>query len=221
MSEFFTSVLKAILIDLDGTLLDSLDPLYQTYYKFLYKYGIIGTQEEFNQLIGPSLFEVVKILKKKYNLTETDVALYIEYENLLKHSYPFGHKLFNGAKDFILYAKEKQWKLAIVTSASLSFVENFLKVNHLEQLFDLLVTSTESHKSKPSPESYQKALRLLEIKPSESIAIEDSPQGIQAALSAGIPTIQITHGRSQIHSKECYSLKDWQAILQAFKKKYE
>ena len=58
-------MIKGLLIDLDGTLVDSVPALFQVYKKFLAYYGKEGTKEEFISLIGPSIDEIVEILQKK------------------------------------------------------------------------------------------------------------------------------------------------------------
>ncbi len=59
---------RGVLFDFDGTLIDSISILFDVYSKFLSKYGFEGTLKEFNELNGPSLKEIITILKIKYSI---------------------------------------------------------------------------------------------------------------------------------------------------------
>ena len=72
-----------IFFDLDGTLVDSIDIMYNIYRSFLKDFKIIGTKTEFNNLNGPSLKEIVIYLKKKYNFNSSVDELLIKYQNMI------------------------------------------------------------------------------------------------------------------------------------------
>src|SRR5690349_5776439 len=76
-----------LLVDFDGTIVDSVAILYEIYQNFLQKYGKKGTKEEFESLKGPTIPEVVKILKTKHKLDGSEDSLLKEYNALLKHDY--------------------------------------------------------------------------------------------------------------------------------------
>ena len=67
---------KYIFVDFDGTLIDSIENLYIAYRQLLKLYKIEGNRNEFNDLNGPSTFEIVEILKLKYHLLATTKEIY-------------------------------------------------------------------------------------------------------------------------------------------------
>jgi HAD superfamily hydrolase (TIGR01509 family) len=187
--------IKALLIDLDGTLVDSTPALYQVYLNFLAHYGHEGNKEEFQSLIGPSIDEIVVILQKKYNLKGSHHDLSMMYISFLMMQGFQGTELFPGAKQVLKIAKDRGIKLGIVTSGTQSLTKICLDPLQIYQEFDVIVTSEDVAKAKPSPEIYQAALQKLQVKPDEAIAIEDSSAGISAAKAAGLKILFITHGK--------------------------
>jgi HAD superfamily hydrolase (TIGR01509 family) len=188
-------VLKALLIDLDGTLADSLPLLYQVYNEFLKGYHLKGSWEEFHTLNGLTLLEVMQTLVKKYNLLADPALLAKEYRGRLDLSYQENLPIFAFARQCLIYAKEKGLKLVLVTSAKRELAESFLKQHHLEKLMEEIITPDGNEKGKPAPDIYLKALKKLQIAPEEAIALEDAEHGIAAALAAKIPTVQF-HGKT-------------------------
>lgn len=214
---FHFSKLRAILIDLDGTLADSLPVLYESYLQFLKVHGFEGSQEEFNSIIGPSLDEIVNILKEKYDIQESSEFLRERYQAIIDKFYASEVQLYPGAKEFLKKARRQGLKLALVTSAPSNLVTQLLSTHSLLEHFDLIITPNGMHKSKPNPEIYQRTIALLDIHESEALAIEDSPQGVQAAISAGIFAIQLTHGKPGVVNEKVIAVNDWFEILQLSK----
>jgi HAD superfamily hydrolase (TIGR01509 family) len=210
---------KAIFFDLDGTLADTMPLLYSVYREFLHRYGHEGSQEEFTSLIGPALYEVVDWLNKKYHLGVDTPALLHEYRKLLFERYAYDTKLFDGVLSFLSYARERGYRLALVTSATEQLAQAFLVDKQIIDYFEMIVTSDNLTSSKPNPAIYRKALELMELESSEAIAIEDSAKGVQAATGAGLYTLHITHHkeeRSLSSGKHLRQVADWFEIQNLF-----
>lgn len=205
---------KALLIDLDGTLIDTLPALYQVYEKFMAKYGKKASKEEFKSLVGPSIDEIVKTLKAKHNLKESVDELSNYYVSILMLQGFDGTALFPHAKETLDQLKDKGVKLALVTSGTKTLVKQCLEPLKLNSYFDLIVTADDVHKAKPDPELYKTALKKLAIAASEAIALEDSAAGIKSAEDAGLDVIAITHEHSDLPplKKSVVCLKDWKEI---------
>lgn len=198
-------MIKAVLIDLDGTLVDTTDALYEVYLNFLKKYGKKGTKKEFKSLIGPSIDEIVGILKEKHKLEPPQSELSSMYVTMLMLQGFKETKLFPGVLEFIDYAKQHQIKLALVTSGTHALVKTCLEPLNVQDAFAVTVTSEDVEKSKPDPEIYKHALKKAGVTAKEAIAIEDSEAGKKAAEGAGLKVLLVNHekkaGWNQILTK--------------------
>ena len=102
--KFEPEKLKAVLIDMDGTLLNSMDVLYKVYRDFLHEYGHRGTKAEFKQLTGPSINEVISMIKK-YGIEASFNRVKGTYRAILKKHYAEDIELYPGALEFLDRAK--------------------------------------------------------------------------------------------------------------------
>ena len=193
---------KAIIFDVDGTLLDNEDLHREAFNRAFKEFGLdwvwskeiyrdlllIGGGKErihyFQQRKGKSSFDLSKAqvfklhaIKKKF------------YENSLKSN---TITLRDGVEQLICQARIKGINLAIATASSLSSVKclcNSIWALPVEKIFDQITSGDGLVNNKPSPEVYQSTLKKLGLGASECLAIEDSRTGMLAARAAGITTI--------------------------------
>jgi len=178
---------QSLLLDFDGTLVDSLGPLRAAYGHFLRKYGRVPTDAEFEEINGPPLSVGVEILIKKHNLVAGKSVLleaYLEFVAIAYDQVPPAR----GAKELLAGVRSRGWATAVVTSNTKSTTENWLRKWNLNTSIDVVVGGDSVLNGKPSPAPYLMALDLLGISADFSRAVEDSATGIRAATQAGIGT---------------------------------
>jgi putative hydrolase of the HAD superfamily len=186
--------LKALLVDFDGTLVNSHDSLKKAYTEFLHHFSCEGSQEEFDALNGPSLPEVVAFLKQKYQLEGPTDELQGLYEEGLIKSYRRAIQPMPNAIDALMFAKNScGLKVALVTSAEEKIIEASLQGLRLPFEFDAVSCIRRGMRSKPSPDLYQDALQKLGLSGKEALAVEDALNGMLAATAAGVFTIKLMH----------------------------
>jgi HAD superfamily hydrolase (TIGR01509 family) len=212
-------LVKAIFIDLDGTLVDSLPQLYEVYTQFLRSYNESGSYEEFCSLNGPSLKEIVAVLQERLNLNGTTDSLTREYSHKLEEFYRTKITLFPGVLEFLGWAKSKNLQTALVTSAGKSIVDIVLKKNDLQELFDYVGTSEMVLQSKPHPAIYLKTMQMMQLQPLQVLAIEDSKNGIAAAQAAKITTFAFNSEGGPLINKEGILAGNWFTLLQELRSK--
>lgn len=203
--------LKALLVDLDGTLADTVSPLYGLYRDLLSPFGIIGTQAEFKELNGKSLMEIVAVLKGRYHLPVAEKTLFDDYQAKVKAIYQ-EIALFPYVAETLAMVKEGGVRIVLVTSANLELAKLFLKSHALTDRFDAIQTS-EGLPGKPSAEIYKSALKLAGVGLEHAVAVEDSENGFEAARGAGIYTLRLESNVKGVVWKEGYAhVQDWQVI---------
>lgn len=216
--------LKALLIDMDGTLANSIPLLYRAYVAFMKNFDLIGTEHEFEELIGPSLNDIITVLKEKHNLPGTFNFLKDIYHKELELFYASPIPLFPESRKSLEYAGKNHLQCILVTSASGQLARNFLQAQKLEHAFKHIVTGDLAHRGKPDPELYLLALDKIQIKPSEAIAIEDSLAGVRSAQAAHIPTFWIfgkTSEEDYNHLSSVTTVNGWKEILTLLRSWYE
>lgn len=144
---------RAILLDLDGTLADSLAVMYQVYQQFLKQFHCTPTDDEFNSLNGPPLSEVVRRLKLSHTLEGDEKVLLSNYFKIIDYTYA-SVKPSTGAVDLLKKAKENCCTIGIVTSNTKKRTQTWLETVHLSHMIDFIVSGDEVKKGKPHPEPY-------------------------------------------------------------------
>ncbi len=104
-------------------------------------------------------------------------------------------RVYPGVVDFILHARRRRLKIAVVTTTWRENVTTVLKAAGLLKKVDAIVAKEDVFKTKPDSEPYTRALSELGILPVSSVAFEDSPDGLASARGAGLFTIAVGHRR--------------------------
>lgn len=204
---------KAVFVDLDGTLIDSLPLLFRTYQQFLADFGIEGTRKEFEELNGPSLPHFVNKLRLLHNLKVPVEQLLSKYHAILNQATVSDLPLFIGARTSLEELHKLGYKLVLVSSADSHYARRILIAHELAPLFDLVVAPEYVENiSKPDPRIYLYALERTGLTAQEAVAIEDSNNGVRASTGAGILTL---HFRSQQSDNPLVlPMQSWEEILQ-------
>jgi HAD superfamily hydrolase (TIGR01509 family) len=201
---------KALFIDMDGTLVDSMPAMFDVYKEFLADYGFTGNKEEFATLVGPSVSEIVNILKERYQISGDTDYFVSRYNSIIAEKYKEA-LLFPGTIDFLQFAKKQGLLLALVTAAPKHLAEFVLAKHRIHHFFDCVLTGNDVEQAKPHPEIYLLALEKLNTKISRSFAIEDSVNGIISATEAGLRTLLISHGSDFKYDKAESVVVSWSA----------
>lgn len=177
-------MLKAIIFDFDGVIVESDQPRFQALCTASSKYNVYIKPTEIKNMIGITT-------DKFLNLTLSDTDK--KYKNKIIDDYEKNYKR-NVAKyvkpiditvDFIRNYNGP-FTLAIASMSSRTVIEKLLKSFEIYERFKIITCKEDVTHHKPNPEIYLKTLDLLDLKPSECVLIEDTLIGFQAAQSAGI-----------------------------------
>ena len=200
-----------LFLDLDGTAADSLDAMVQTYTCFLKNQGCAGSQDEFDRLNGPTLLEIVAYLKSKYGLSSSVQSLLEAYDQLILTAY---NSVLPrpGLSRLIEVAKLSGYVIAVVTSNSRHVASRWLRRNGFAA--DAVVGREDALLGKPHPDLYLRALADTDCDAKHSIAVEDSDQGIRAALAAGIQNCFLCGSRIPRLSVQIEMIPDLDALAE-------
>jgi phosphoglycolate phosphatase len=181
--------LKAVLVDLDGTLRDTRDLIYSA---FQHAIRTHSHKEVTQEDIKPHVHHHTKVHKAFADHVEED-EFYKTYADIIDPGID-GVPLYEGTEELLAYFRKNNLKSAIVTSAPQHKAENYLKAVGLYDKCDTVVGVTSDRLPKPAPDMLIEAIRQLNVKAEESIMLGDMPVDSIAAKAAGIRCIGVTHG---------------------------
>jgi len=207
---------KALFFDFDGTLVDSLPILRGVYFSFMKKVGQEGSEEEFQQLNGPNIDEIVKYLKERYQLTDTPSEMKEMFHQLFLGLYSNEVHFFPGVQSFLKFAKDRGYRLFVVTSAEPIMVQLVFEKYHISDILEGIISSKEFKNGKPHPEVYLRALLQADLNSDDVVAFEDSKNGVLAATRAGIYTIAF--GNEHEESSSVIPVSNWKEATKLFAK---
>jgi len=177
-------MIKAAIFDMDGVIVDSEPAHIEAEKRILLKHGVKITAEELRAYTGTTAEFEFRDLIRKYTLKTTVYELFREKESILFELLERRTQPTSGVIELIRSLKDQGLKLGIASSGHRKLVYYFLKRLEIEHLFDSVVCAEDITHSKPHPEIFQKSARILNVKPSECVVIEDSKLGVEAAKTA-------------------------------------
>lgn len=186
-------MIKAVLLDMDGTIFDTERIHKICWDKAMEEAGIPYTSSTFYDLIGLNDESTKNYLLKNFGISEknyTDLSIYA-YELSQRYTRENGVPVKKGFFELQKYLKEQGIKTAVVTSSICSVAENNFILADITIPFDAIIGGDSVTKGKPDAEPYAKAAEKLGLSPNECLAAEDSTNGIKSAHAAGIKCVFI------------------------------
>lgn len=178
--------IKAVIFDLDGTLVDSMGLWRDIDIEFLSARGIAYKEDLQEKIEGMSFTETAVFCKSYYRLTESVEELKEIWNRMAKDKYRFEVQLKPGVMEFLEALKGRGIKMGIATSNSRELIDAVNEAYHFDRYVSCIVTSCSVNKGKPAPDVYLEAARQLEALPEECLVFEDIVKGIEAGKNAGM-----------------------------------
>jgi len=191
-------MIKAIVFDMDGTLINSI-PLYLAIYEraLCKELGLSDCKDTILKQFGKNSRDIMLGVLEEMNIDPVKVDIDAILAGIRKEFMEgIGEiLLIPGAREALERLKPK-YKIALATSSRIRYVGRILTNLGLEQYFDAVVTADEVMRAKPAPDIYLLAAKKLGVRPSECVAIEDAAPGVESAKGAGMKVIGVTTGSS-------------------------
>lgn len=185
------STIRAVIFDMDGTLLDSERLSHKAWDAAAREVGKRVTREVFLKMVGHRSVDCMRILQDEVGSrlpAERIIASAREhYARLVSAGVP----LMTGVREIFDFARERSWKIGIATSTRRESAQAKLEHAGLWQFVDAATCGDEVAVGKPDPEIYRATAGKLGIAPEDCLAVEDSPTGFRAAFSAGCRSVLI------------------------------
>jgi beta-phosphoglucomutase len=182
-------MLKAIIFDVDGVLVDSMRFQADAWIKAFKEVDINITREDIYELEGSNNQRLIKSIFEKAG-KEPEPWHLEQLPEMKRDALEFDRiKPFEGILDCLKELK-RHFKLALVSGSHVDTVTKVVN-KYFSNCFDVVITGSDLERGKPDPDPYLKALEELDLTRNECIVIENAPLGITAAKRAGLYCVAV------------------------------
>lgn len=185
---------KAVLCDVDGTLLDSNALHAECWQQAFAHFGIKAGFEAIVKQIGKGGENLLPCFVPEDKLPAIQHDLKDFRKRLFHREYIDRVVPFCDARRLLERMRQQGLRIAVATSSEKSDLEAFKTVLKIHDLVEEDLTADDAEKSKPDPDIFQAALKALEIAPDEALALGDTPWDVEAAKKAGVSTVAVQSG---------------------------
>lgn len=193
MTDRWVSMPRAVLFDVDGTLVDSNNYHVLAWAEALHAAGHDFRLSELHRQIGMGADNYVQALLPQATNEEAE-ALGQAHGHLFKQHYAHRLKPFPGARDLIQRCRDEGLAVVLATSASMAELERNLDVLDVRGIVSGWTCADDVGCSKPCPDVFAVAATKAGVAPEEAIAVGDTPFDVQAAGAAGVRTVAVRSG---------------------------
>ncbi|POR43527.1 HAD family hydrolase [Methylobacterium sp. V23] len=216
-----TKTVRAVIFDIDGTLLDSVDLHAQAWVDAFAHFGVTVSHDQARSQIGKGGDQLLPVFLDAERIEREGETIEAYRSDLFKRNYLAKVKPFPGVRALFEHLKDQGLTIALASSGKAKEVEHYQSLMKVEDLTDVVVSSDDVERSKPFPDIFQAALeKLAPITAAEAVVIGDTPYDADAAQKAGLPTIGVLCGgfpEADLKGAGCIALyKDPQDLLDGY-----
>ncbi|MGC1390615.1 MAG: HAD-IA family hydrolase [Bacteroidales bacterium] len=199
-------MIKGVLFDMDGVLVDSEHFICMAAIKMFRELGATVSPEDFQPFVGMGEDKYIGGVAERHGIS-------IDIIKVKARTYEIYEKIVHGklsplpgALEFLSKCRNKGFKLALATSADKIKMEvNLKEIGLSQESFYAIITGLDINNKKPYPEIYLKAAESLGLKPADCLVVEDAVSGIKAGKAAGCRCLAVTTSFDAAALKEA----DW------------
>jgi beta-phosphoglucomutase-like phosphatase (HAD superfamily) len=185
-------MIKAIIFDFDGLLIDSEPIWFKSRKALLNDFNMDWSVNDQKHTLGVSTKDWVRYMSNKLGEKLPPNKILDEVISRMKKMYENGEVMSKlGADQALKYCKDNYFILGLASGSHKELLFSGLNSKNWKDYFDEILSSDDLKNGKPAPDIYIEILRRLRVKPEESIILEDSRDGIKAGKAAGANVIAV------------------------------
>jgi HAD superfamily hydrolase (TIGR01509 family) len=188
-------LLKAVIFDVDGTLVDSVDLHARAWQEALAHFGKRVEYARVRYQIGKGGDQLMPVFLSGRELDEFGEELEKHRGDIFKRDHLPRVKAFPAVRELFERVKREGLQIALASSARADELKTYKKIADIEDLVEGETSADDAEKSKPHPDIFEAALaRLKDVSPSEAVVVGDTPYDAEAAGKAGLKTVGLLCG---------------------------
>jgi HAD superfamily hydrolase (TIGR01549 family) len=187
-------VIENVLLDVDGTLLDSNEAHARAWVAILADHGITIPLARMRLLIGMGGDKILAHLTNGGIGEEEAEQISRERDELFLERYLAGVKAFPGVREFALALHTAGLRIILATSANQKLLEEFQRILGIEDFVYGVTTASDADASKPSPDILEAGIRRFALDQNRTVMVGDTPYDIEAARRVPCPSIAVRSG---------------------------
>lgn len=210
------SFVRAVIFDMDGTLVDTVNSLMYAMNKVLEAEGIrIHEREKYHNWIGRGLIDLVKSAVSNENISDDELhRLHQGMVESYNKYWDYRIEVYPGIYDVLNELTKQKIHLVVNTNKSQHTTEDILKLLFAEYRFEVVVGDNGTMKRKPDPEGIRRILTKLGLSPEECIYVGDSVVDKKTAENAGVKFVGVSWGYGKLREIQSSS-NEFKVIDQA------
>ncbi|MGI4756073.1 MAG: HAD family hydrolase [Janthinobacterium lividum] len=187
-------MLKAVLCDIDGTLLDSNAFHAESWKRTFEHFGFPADFEAVVKQIGKGGDYLLPCFVPEDKLPALEKDLKAFRKQLFQREYLDRIVPFSDARRLLERMRQQGLRIAVATSSEKEDLEIFKTILKIHDLVEEQATASDAEQAKPEPDIFLAALEMLKIAPDEALALGDTPWDVEAAKKAGVATVAVQSG---------------------------
>lgn len=201
-------MIKGIIFDMDGTVLNSM-PMWENVDElYLRSQGVEAEQGLSDKLYTMNMEQAANYLIEHYHLERTVREVIAGIEDQVKDYYEKRVPLKNGVREFLMEFRERKLPMMVATAGERKFVDAAFKRLGIASWFSGIVTCTEMGTDKRNPDVFLAAALQMDLEPSQVLVFEDAWHAIQTAKRAGFPVAAVYDKSNDKYLKKIWELAD-------------
>ena len=194
-------VVRAVLWDMDGVLVDSADYHYEAWRQAMQREGRQLTHTDFKRTFGQRNDTVLRDMLDPH-ISDADIQRIADfkeatYRTLVRER---GIAPLPGVLHWLSVLQDAGWKQAVASAAPRANVDAIVEAMNITHFFDALTSAEDVTRGKPDPQVYLVAASRVGASPAQSIVIEDAPAGVEGAKRAGMKRIGVRSSHGELEA---------------------
>lgn len=201
--------IELVIFDMDGLMFDTENVTFRAYMEIGKERGIVTNRQQYVQILGLKQEDIEKIYRGFFGEDFDAAKFYCDVaQRKLDILGREGIPIKPGLLELLEELEKRNIKRAVASGSSIDTIEGYLVQSGLTEKFDMVLSSQSVKRGKPAPDVFLKVCEKMKVEPGHALVLEDSINGVQAAVAGGIKVIAVPDMISIPHElqKQCYDV---------------